>query len=85
MDLFGKATLVKAYKDIFATEAGKLVLKDLVREGGVLRNSYRGNKEEMLINEGKRNMLLYILANTKTDLKAILELAERQSKENLNG
>lgn len=80
MDLFKAAKRVKAFKDTFATESGKIVLQDLVRECGLLRNTYRGNSEELLFNEGKRNVLLYILNNINADLKAILEVAERQSQ-----
>lgn len=80
MDLFKAAKRVKAFKDTFATESGKIVLQELVRECGLLKNTYRGNSEELLFNEGKRNVLLYILNNINSDLKAILELAERQSQ-----
>lgn len=79
MDLFKAAKRVKAFKDTFATESGKIVLQELVRECGLLRNTYRGNSDELLFNEGKRNVLLYILNNINVDLANLLEAA-RQSQ-----
>ena len=75
-----KVELAKAYKKVFDSEEGKLVLNDLIRVGGILRNSYRKDTNDFLINEGKRNVVLYILANNNIDLKALLDMVERQSK-----
>lgn len=80
MDLWKKFRVVKAYKEVFETPAGKLVLEDLARECGLLRNTYHGKTDDLLFNEGKRNVGLYILANTNVDLKQLTELL-RQSQE----
>ena len=75
-----KVELVKAYKKFFDSEDGKLVLADLVRECGMFRDSFRGDTNDMLINEGKRNVLLYILSNTNVDLNTLLKMVSRQSQ-----
>jgi hypothetical protein len=75
-----KVKLVKAYKDVFASEKGQIILNDLIRECGLLRNCYRGEANDLLVNEGKRNVLLYILSNINVDLNTLIELIERQSK-----
>lgn len=79
--IWKKIELVRAYKKVFESVEGKLIMADLVRECGVLKNSFRGNHDEFLINEGKRNVALYILSNTNVDLKAILDMVEKQQGE----
>ncbi len=80
MNLWKKFETVKAYKKVFESPEGKLILQDLVRECGLLNNSYRGDTDDLLFNEGKRNVGLYILANINVDLVKLTELA-RQSQE----
>jgi hypothetical protein len=75
-----KVKLVKAYKNFLSTEDGKLILKDLVRECGMFQNAYRGNRDEMLLREGKRNVLLYILSIINVDLSELIKMVERQSQ-----
>jgi len=84
MNFLKRAGLTKDYKDVFSTEAGQRVLMDLVREGSFLQNTFKGDVNGMLLKEGKRNMVLYILSIIKTDLSKLLDAYERQSKENEN-
>ena len=72
---------VKAFKDAFSTEAGKIVLQDLVKECGLFRNSFTGDINSALINEGKRNVLLYILSIINVDLPTLLKMVEDNRKE----
>ena len=84
MPLFTRLKVIKAYKDLFATENGKIVLADLIKEGFIFRNTFNGNKDSMLFNEGKRNIVLYITSIINTDLKQLLETIEKSQGEKPN-
>ena len=56
-----KKQLLRAYRDTFAGDAGKLVLDDLANQFCFLDPTYRGDRDEALFLEGSRNVVLYIL------------------------
>lgn len=74
-----------AYREIFETEKGKLILADLIDHCGLFRNTYVGDVNTMMINEGKRNVLLYILSILNIDLPTLLKMVEDNRKERMNG
>lgn len=78
MNFWKQAKRVEAFKKCFGSEEGKIVLAELVKECGMLRNSFRGNTDELLFNEGKRNVLLYILAIINVDLPSLLDNLEKE-------
>jgi hypothetical protein len=50
------------YKEIFATENGKLVLSDIINQGKVMAITlYNGNVNDLLFYEGQRSMATYVL------------------------
>lgn len=52
---------VEAYAQVFATEAGKTVLRDLEMRFGFLTGSmYQGDVHAMCVNEGSRKVLVHI-------------------------
>lgn len=77
MNFWKQAKKVEAFKKCFDSEEGKIVLNELVRECGFLRNSYRGNTDELVFNEGKRNVLLFILSIINVDLPTLLDTLEK--------
>lgn len=76
---------VTSYKEIFESEKGKVVLADLLQFCWMFRQTFNGDVNEMLINEGKRNVLLYILSQTNIDLPQLLKMMEDNRKERMNG
>ena len=71
--------LVKTYKRLFSTEDGKAVLADLQSTHRMLSTSYAESINEVVYNEGERNVILRIMHIINTDLEALR--AERQSTE----
>ena len=51
--------LKSAYKSVFETEAGKIVLDDLAIKCGILRTSFT-DSNQMYFLEGQKNLFLYI-------------------------
>lgn len=65
---------VGAYKVIFSGEKGKMVLADLAEEACFHRPLYGRhgiNSDEILMNEGKRVLFLYILSILEMDFSEI--------------
>ena len=62
-----KASTIRAYRDIFASEQGKLILKDLIQECHVASPIISDTDRETFLNEGKRNVFLYIMNRTTLD------------------
>lgn len=78
MNFWKQAKKVESFKKCFSSEEGKVVLSELVKECGMLKNSFRGNTDELLFNEGKRNVLLYILSIINVDLPTLLDTLEKE-------
>ncbi|GIW60561.1 MAG: hypothetical protein KatS3mg087_1627 [Patescibacteria group bacterium] len=53
--------VVQAYKDLFSTPNGLIVLEDLKELCCYNKPTYTDNIHDMLIKEGARQMLLYIM------------------------
>lgn len=73
------AKTIAAYKNIFRSPDGELVLKDLMDAHGILTNTYDGDVNQMLVKEGGRNAVLRILHILKLDIKAIYERIDRET------
>ena len=63
------ATLVQAYKTVFRSEEGKIVLRDLLTKFHVLSSSMATGHVEFA--EGERNVALYILDKLNTSVEDI--------------
>lgn len=77
-DLKSKAI---AYQSLFNLEGGNAVLHDLMDFCHLISNTYCGNRDEFLLNEGKRQVILYILANLNTDVQSLNERIKRKVEE----
>jgi len=73
------------YKEVFGTEAGKLVLNDICTRFGMMRNSNpEDSNDKMRFMEGQRNVCLFILAQVDADLNKMREMRETYKMEILN-
>lgn len=81
-----QAELLQAYKEVFNSPNGKLILHDLMSEGHFISPTHtkRDSVNETLINEGKRNLVLYIICQFKTSPELIMKFFKEaeQHKEN---
>ena len=70
-----KASLVQDYLTVFESDEGKKVLLDLMDKGYILKPtaSLRGERDSNL-NEGKRELVLYIMDMVTYDVKDIMDL-----------
>lgn len=79
-----RQALAAAYQEIFATPAGKLVLNDLLREGGVLEVSYvPGDDAGTHFNDGKRALALHVLHRLRWAPGELATLAQERTEEQL--
>lgn len=67
--------VLEYYQDTFKEKPGKYVLYDLMREFNFLSPTYLRKKdiEDVLILEGQRSVVLYILKKLKTRVKDVEE------------
>jgi len=77
------ADIIKAYKHIFNSKEGQVVLYDLMNNSNFLRPTYSSKcpNVQTHLNEGKRELVLYILTKFQTDPKIVLELMKRGADE----
>lgn len=68
--------LYAAYRDVFDTPSGKLVLHHLMRQGNVLTSSFvQNDPNSTAFHEGQRNIVLLILAMMNVTPQQVEELA----------
>lgn len=70
-----RIVLIKAYKDVFGTIDGQLVLKDLVGRAGILE------AEPGKFAAGRRSIVLEILQQLRFDETALMALAAERLDE----
>lgn len=59
------AKINNAYKNVFGTPDGKIVLDDILSKGFLWATTFTGNSYTYF-NEGKRDLALYVLKRTNT-------------------
>lgn len=76
--------LAGAYTECFATPAGELVLRDLLRICGVLETSHQpADAYETAFREGRRSVALEILGRLRWSEAEMVELAKERTAETL--
>jgi hypothetical protein len=84
LDAFVKAqeqiSLIADYKQIFESEAGQNVLKDLLVKGHFFHTSYTGNSNDTIFREGERNIVNMILIQLQKSPADMLKHLEKQRK-----
>lgn len=63
--MFEKLKLDRAYKRVFGSEDGKLVLADLLKYSKMFDTTYNGSDTQMAMHEGRRQTALRILGHIK--------------------
>ena len=76
-----KAKNIIAYQKLFATEDGKRVLADLLRECGFMSVGLGEDAQETAYNQGKREVVLRIVNLINIDPETILKLLRDNRKE----
>jgi hypothetical protein len=76
-----KISLIQDYIAVFSSDEGQNVLKDLMEKGSLLKPTYADNDRLSLLNEGRRELLLYVLHNLSYDVSSILELMDESQNE----
>ena len=82
---------ILAYKRVFGSPDGKLVLNDLMRSCHVMNSTFDRDANEMLFNEGARSVVLRILKTIETDMDNVKEMItkleehEKEQEEQQNG
>ena len=75
IDKQAKRSLAKLadYRETFATDQGKRVLWDMMKQFMMTRSFVPGDSYATHFNEGQREVLLHILNKLKTDPKKLLQ------------
>ncbi len=73
------------YKKVFNSDSGKRVLWDLMRKSnmtGSILGSHDGKicLNQTLLNEGERNLVLYILSKLKFNERVLMDMIEENKK-----
>jgi hypothetical protein len=76
-----KTAVIKAYKNLFNSPEGMLVLGDLMQSHGMMSPSFRGDVNQAIFKEGERNVVLRILAILKVDETQLRERMEQYARE----
>lgn len=65
------AKLKVDYEQVFSTDAGKRVLEDIAKSGKLQRPSYSNDANELLIDEGRRDLAFHIvdMAEPRAEVK----------------
>ena len=75
---------VQDYKTVFASEAGKNVLNDLMLNFHMGNSTYQGNKDDMLYAEGSRTVCIHILGKINIDITKLRDAIERANQQGVN-
>jgi hypothetical protein len=72
----------RAYRSCFAGPNGERVLVDMAHRSHIGRALYRGDRDEMLINEGKRLFMVETLEILGTTEKELLDRMQARETDN---
>ena len=75
-----KAT-IQAYKRVFDSEDGKLILNDLMKSCHFMQSTYDKDPYETHFNEGARSVIVRILKTQNTSMDKVNELIRRLETE----
>lgn len=70
--------LLGAYREVFDAPAGRIVLLDLMRAGGVLSVSLGQTPQETAWNDGRRSLVLHVLQQLRMQEAEMLRLATQK-------
>lgn len=76
-----KVSLIQDYIKVFSTPEGENVIKDLMEQGYLLTPTYAGDDVKSALNEGKRELVLYILHHLSYDVQSLLGLIDESKNQ----
>jgi hypothetical protein len=80
-----RVRLNRAYRALFDSVDGALVLQDLLQRGGVLATSVTGaGADDVHFREGRRSLALDILSELRWSEMEVLQLAREKTGEQLS-
>jgi len=79
-----KVSKIQEYLSVFDNDEGKKVLLDLMEKGHILKPTTGLNDRESIINEGKREMVLYIMDMVTYDVETIMKLVSNKDNNTNN-
>ena len=83
--IFRKVDIINSYKRVFDSEDGNTVLNDLMKKGYILRPTHAGDDiAASNKNEGKRELVLYIMTKLNMDADKLKTQIERSKDEDLS-
>jgi len=71
-----QVSTIKAYQSVFSGPLGLQVLHDMMDAHGMMRNTYNGSVNDMLIKEGERLVVLRILKKLNMNVQELRERIE---------
>ena len=79
-----KVEKINQYLDVFDNDDGKVVILDLMVKGHILKPTSGQTDRESILNEGKREMVLYILDMISYDVEDIIKIISQTDKKDTN-
>ncbi len=76
-----QAATIADYRRVFGTDQGKRVLWDILKNAHIMSPCYSGRAEEAVFRDGERNVGLRIMATLKYDVRQLLEMIDKEGKE----
>ena len=75
-----KAKKIQDYLDVFGSEKGREVLLDLMEQGFVLKPTAGATIQDTALNEGKRELVLYIMDMITYDMNDLIDIIGNTTK-----
>lgn len=73
---------IKLYQSVFAGPNGKAVLDDLMKNHHILSNTFTGDANQTIFNEGERNVVLRIMSILKLNTNRLQQRIDKHVFEN---
>lgn len=77
-------SLIGSYSRFFSDGDGQAVLYDLMNKGFFIKPTFDQNSELSARNEGRRELILYIIEMLNADSEKLMKFIEQQEKERTN-
>lgn len=75
------AKTINAYRRLFSTEDGQIVLKDLMNSCGFARGIIGRDVQETYFNEGRRSVILGLIGTINMETKQVERLVVEMNRE----
>ena len=79
-----KVLKIQQYLEVFDNDDGKAIVLDLMEKGYILKPTTGKTERESILNEGKREMVLYIMDMLTYDVDDIMGFINNNSAKDTN-